>query len=124
MRPWAVDRARRVLGVVIDEAPDVVGQRRRSRVLAWVVWVCVTPFAAWSLVRTGGWERGRTAVDLLPFTPYVAAASLGALALALGTRRWWAAGVAAFAVVTLGFCVLPRFVADADAARPATPGPA
>jgi hypothetical protein len=56
--------------------------------------------------------------------PYVAAASFGALALALGTRRWWAAGVAAFAVVALGFCVLPRIVADADAARPATPGPA
>jgi endonuclease/exonuclease/phosphatase family metal-dependent hydrolase len=110
--------------VVTEGAAHSTVERRRSRALTWAVWICVTPFAAWSLVRTGGWERGWTAIDLLAFTPYVAAASVGALALALGTRRWWAAGVAAVAVVALGFCVLPRFVADADAARPATPGPA
>jgi endonuclease/exonuclease/phosphatase family metal-dependent hydrolase len=88
------------------------------------VWACAAPFAVWAAVRVGGWERGFIGVALIAFTPYVAAASLIALALALVSRRWWAAGVAAIAAVALAWCVLPRWIAGGDAARAAVPGPA
>ncbi|GAA1750365.1 endonuclease/exonuclease/phosphatase family protein [Luedemannella helvata] len=109
---------------VADPPTDVPPPRRRwSRVLTGFVWVCVAPVAVWALVRTAGWEYGTLAVKLVAFTPYVAAGAVLVALIALGTRRWWAAGTAVVAVVALACGVLPRFFADADAARPAAPGP-
>ncbi|GAA1789436.1 endonuclease/exonuclease/phosphatase family protein [Luedemannella flava] len=87
------------------------------------VWACVAPTALWALVRVAGWERGGLGLQLIAFTPYVAAGAVAVAALAAATRRWWAALAAAVATIALACCVLPRCVADADAARPAAPGP-
>ena len=109
---------------VADHPADVSPPRRWwSRVLTGLVWVCVVPVAVWALVRLFGWEYGTLAIELIAFTPYVAAGSVVVALIALGTRRWWAAGTAVVAVLALASGVLPRFFADADAARPATPGP-
>jgi endonuclease/exonuclease/phosphatase family metal-dependent hydrolase len=50
----------------------------------------------------------------MAFTPYVAAASVIPLGMALLTRQWWVAGVAALACVALGLCVLPRAFGSAS----------
>jgi endonuclease/exonuclease/phosphatase (EEP) superfamily protein YafD len=60
-----------------------------------------------------GLERGPL-VQLLAFTPYVAALALVPLILALALRRWWAAGVAALAVVALLAAVAPRALAGSQ----------
>ena len=98
-------------------------RRQLGPLLTVAIWACVVPFVVWAVVRVAGWERGFVGVALMAFTPYVAMASLGVLALPLVSRRWWAAGVAAIACVALSSCVLPRWFADSGAARPATPGP-
>ncbi|HEX5596036.1 MAG TPA: endonuclease/exonuclease/phosphatase family protein [Micromonosporaceae bacterium] len=67
----------------------------------------------WAVVSGLGLERGPL-VQLLAFTPYVAAASLAPLVLMLILRRWWTAGVAAVAALVLIGSVAPR----------ALPGPA
>ncbi|GIH13556.1 endonuclease/exonuclease/phosphatase family protein [Rugosimonospora africana] len=75
-----------------------------------VVWVLVTPFALWALVRLLGLERGWLMVTGIAFTPYAAVASVVPLALALATGWWWAAGVTAATAVVLAACVVPRMV--------------
>jgi endonuclease/exonuclease/phosphatase (EEP) superfamily protein YafD len=80
--------------------------------------------AAWAGARALGVERGQRPVQLVSFTPYVAAASLAPLALALGRRRWVAAGTAALAAAALAGCVLPRaFASSAGTASAAADGP-
>ena len=66
----------------------------RSRWLSLLVWLAVTPFAAWAVLRVGGWTPVWQWIMLVAFTPYVAAASVVALILALGLRRRVAAAVA------------------------------
>lgn len=75
-----------------------------------VVWVLVTPFALWAVIRLSGLERGWLMVTGIAFTPYVAAGSVVPLAIALATGRWWAALVAAATAVALAACVVPRMV--------------
>lgn len=77
----------------------------------WTVacWALATPGLLWAGVRLFGLERGPL-VQLLAFTPYVAAWSLAPVALAVGLRRWWPAGVAAVAAVALVAMVAPRAV--------------
>jgi endonuclease/exonuclease/phosphatase family metal-dependent hydrolase len=84
-------------------------------------WLLVLPGLLWALVRLVGFERGPL-VQLLAFTPYVAAWSVVPLALSLGLRQWWAAGVAAVVVLAFGWVVLPRWIgsgspASADGAQ-------
>ncbi|GAA4470143.1 endonuclease/exonuclease/phosphatase family protein [Phytohabitans houttuyneae] len=67
------------------------------------------PGVLWAAVRLLGVERGPL-VQLLAFTPYAAAWSLGPLVLALALRRWWPAGVAAVAAVALVAVVVPRAI--------------
>ncbi len=75
-----------------------------------VVWVLVTPFVVWAVIRLFGLERGWLMVTGIAFTPYAAAASVIPVAVALASGRWWAAGVAGAAAVVLAACVVPRLV--------------
>ncbi|GAA1013602.1 endonuclease [Acrocarpospora pleiomorpha] len=78
---------------------------------AWIVpalWALLVPFAAWAVLRLTGVEPKFRWSQAVSFTPYVAAAALLPLALAVALRRWppalaWLAVVAMFAVI-----VLPR----------------
>jgi endonuclease/exonuclease/phosphatase family metal-dependent hydrolase len=89
------------------------------RGLTVLCWAAVAPGVLWAAVRLLGIERGPL-VQLLAFTPYVAAASLLPVALALALRRWWPAGVAAVTAVALIAVVAPRaFGGAADAEGPA-----
>jgi endonuclease/exonuclease/phosphatase (EEP) superfamily protein YafD len=83
----------------------------------------IAPFAVWSAVRILGVERGFPSMQLMAFTPYVAAAAVLPLVAALVTRRWWHAAAAAVLVVVLAGCVLPRAVPDPDVAPAAAAGP-
>ena len=67
-------------------------------------------FAVWTAARLLGLDRGAPWVQLIAFTPYVAAASLLPLGAALVTRLWWHAGVAVVLAGLLAACVLPRAV--------------
>src|SRR5258705_13128082 len=82
-----------------------------SPVLAWAV---VAAFVLWALARVIGLDGGTPGAQLMAFTPYVAAASIIPLAMALLTRQWWVAGVAALACLTLAGCVLPRAFGSAS----------
>jgi endonuclease/exonuclease/phosphatase (EEP) superfamily protein YafD len=86
-------------------------------------WLAAVPFAVWALVRVAGLDGFYPGVQLIAFTPYVAAVAPLAVAPALLQRRWFAAGLAGLAAVALAVCVLPRWVADADGAVAAGAGP-
>jgi endonuclease/exonuclease/phosphatase family metal-dependent hydrolase len=84
--------------------------RSRVRMNPVLPWVLVVPFALWVLARLIGLDGFTPGAQLIAFTPYAAAAALIPVALALVTREWWAAGVAALACLTLAACVLPRAI--------------
>jgi endonuclease/exonuclease/phosphatase (EEP) superfamily protein YafD len=84
----------------------------RRRLVTAGVWVIVAGFAIWALVRLFGLERGFPLVQLMAFTPYVAAAAIGVPVLAAVLRRWPAAAVSAAIAVALVACVLPRWFSD------------
>ncbi|WP_212761663.1 endonuclease/exonuclease/phosphatase family protein [Nocardia uniformis] len=73
----------------------------------------ILPAACWALVRLTGSERGPL-VQLLAFTPYIAAWSLLPLVLMLVLRRRWLAGIAGLVVVALAWAVLPRAFGTAE----------
>lgn len=83
-----------------------------------LVWLAVAPVALWAIVGlTGLADYVRPWVQLVAFTPYLAAASLISLGLAALTRRWAAALLAVVAAGTLVTVSLPRAVADSDQER-------
>src|SRR4051812_36593779 len=86
-----------------------VGNARRGRraALTVLIWLVIAPGLLWAILRLSGWERGWL-VQLLAYTPYVAAWSVLPLILALATRRWTAAAVALIVVATFAMIVLPR----------------
>ncbi|MFY1669042.1 endonuclease/exonuclease/phosphatase family protein [Plantactinospora sp. WMMB334] len=92
----------------------------RRALLTGLCWALVVPAFCWASIRVAGVERGPL-VQLLAFTPYVAAGSLVPLGVALAVRRWAAAGAAATAVAVLVALVLPRALPDP---RPAAGGTA
>lgn len=75
-----------------------------------LLWLVVLPGLLWAVIRLGGWDRGPV-VQLLAFTPYVAAWSWLPVVVSLATRRWPAAAVAVVAAVTLTALVAPRAMA-------------
>ena len=77
-----------------------------------MAWIAVIPFTAWTVIRLFGLDGGYPLEAMMPFTPYVAAASVAAGALALALRRRAPAAVAALAAVCLGAAVLPRQFGD------------
>ena len=73
------------------------------RALTVALWLLAVPCLGWAVVRLFGLERGFPVVQLMAFTPYVAAAAVVVAAVALVTRRWglvWASGLGC------AYCVL------------------
>ncbi len=97
----------------------MLDRNRRGLVTAGC-WLAVAPGTAWAVVRLLGLDRGPL-VQLLAFTPYMAAGSLLPLVLTVALRRRWPAAVAAVTAVTLVAVVAPRAVGS-DA--PPAAGPA
>ena len=75
------------------------------------MWLLVLPGAAWAVVRAGGWERGPL-VQLIAFTPYVAAGAWIPALVAAVSRRWLAAAVGVSAAAVLASSVVPRALPD------------
>jgi len=73
----------------------------------------VLPVVVWAAVRLFGLERGWF-VQLIAFTPYVAAWAWVAVVIVLVARAWRAAVIGAVAAVALTACVLPRAIPDGD----------
>ncbi|MFI5915975.1 endonuclease/exonuclease/phosphatase family protein [Dactylosporangium sp. NPDC051541] len=94
---------------------------RRRRWLTVLLWLLVAPFAVWAAARVLGLEGVYPSIQLLAFTPYVAAVSLVPLALAALTKRIWPAITAAVVVLAFAACVLPRSVPGTDAGDPDGP---
>ena len=92
-------------------APSRPAPRPARTLLSALCWALVLPGLGWAVVRGFGLERGPL-VQLLAFTPYVAAWSLIPLALAAALRRWLAAALAAVAALILISVVAPRALAD------------
>ncbi|MET8907228.1 endonuclease/exonuclease/phosphatase family protein [Micromonospora sp. NPDC004551] len=91
----------------------------RGRLATIACWLAAVPFAAWAALRLAGLERGPL-VQMVAFTPYVAAAAPAAVVVALALRRRAPAVVAVLAALTLVAAVAPRAVHDD---RPAVDGP-
>ncbi len=87
----------------------------RSNVIQALWWLLVLPGLAWLVVRLTGVERGFL-VQLIAFTPYVAAWSVLPLALSLARCKWWVAGVAAVVVFAFAWVVLPRWIGGGNPA--------
>ena len=58
-----------------------------------LVWTPVGGLALWAAVRLSGLDDWYPMVQLLAFTPYVAAFAVLPLVVTLALRRWWAAAV-------------------------------
>ncbi|XVQ84740.1 endonuclease/exonuclease/phosphatase family protein [Microbispora siamensis] len=100
----------------VDVGGEIVSPpRRRLRVSPLLAWIAVAPFAVWAVARFAGVERG-LGVALMTGTPYVAAASLLAVLIALAARRAAVIAVAVAASVLLAAVVLPRAAGSAPTA--------
>ncbi|MFC4589611.1 endonuclease/exonuclease/phosphatase family protein [Sphaerisporangium corydalis] len=93
---------------------DEPAPRRRWRWVTVLAWLLLLPFAAWAALRLTGWDAGLYWIQLVAFTPYVAAASVAAPLTALLLRRWRIAAAGALVTAVLGACVLPRALAGGD----------
>jgi endonuclease/exonuclease/phosphatase family metal-dependent hydrolase len=76
----------------------------------WAAWAVVGPAAAWALIRLAGWDSWTPMIQLIAFTPYMAALSLLPLALTVLWRQWPATIAAALATLALAVMVVPRAV--------------
>jgi endonuclease/exonuclease/phosphatase (EEP) superfamily protein YafD len=108
-------------GVVPAQEPEAPSPVRRSRALGVAIWTVVAGLALWAVVRLFGLERGYPFIQLISFTPYVAALAVPVPLVALALRRWPAAAVATLATAALAVAVLPRGFAAGD---PLPAGPA
>ncbi|HET6531545.1 MAG TPA: endonuclease/exonuclease/phosphatase family protein [Actinoplanes sp.] len=93
-----------------SDAPAAATRSRKRPGVTFGVWLLILPGTAWSVIRLGGWETGPL-VQVLAFTPYVAAAVWLPALVALLSRRWLAAAIAVVAAALLAVAVLPRAVA-------------
>ncbi|WP_344921192.1 endonuclease/exonuclease/phosphatase family protein [Streptosporangium oxazolinicum] len=109
------------MDVVADRGTDDIGgtvvspgRRRRWRIPTTLAWAAVTPFAAWAVARVAGLERDALTTQLMTGTPYVAAASLVPVLLAVLARNRAVTAVALVTTTALGFSVLPRAFRSGD----------
>src|SRR5258706_7876441 len=110
--------------VIAEERVEGPNPRHRRRAVTVLSWLLVAPFVIWAAARLLGFEGVFPTVQLLAFTPYAAAASLLPLVTAILTKRLWPAVAAAIVALALGACLLPRWLADADAGPAIAGGPA
>lgn len=93
--------------------PEAAVTPKRRRWVGVLVWLLVAPTALWAAIRlTGFVDYVFPWVQLVAFTPFVAAASFLVLLLAALSRRWLATALALAAAVTLAAVSLPRTFAD------------
>ncbi|WP_248961535.1 endonuclease/exonuclease/phosphatase family protein [Sphaerisporangium perillae] len=81
-----------------------------------LVWLLLVPFAAWAVLRLTEWDLGLYWIQLVAFTPFVAAASAVVPLVALLLRRWPVVAAGVLVTVVLGVCVLPRALAEGNPA--------
>ena len=79
-----------------------------------IAWVALLPWAGWLAARLLDVTPGSRGIELIAFTPYVAATALLPLGLALLLRRWAAAAVALAIVGVFAAIVLPRTLGGAE----------
>jgi len=89
-------------------------ERRRTL----IAWSLALPFVAWALFRLLGLDRGFPLVPITAFTPYVALASLFAIAGVGLLRVRGALLAAAAATAVLALVVLPRAVPGGQVSEP------
>ncbi len=77
-------------------------------------WTTVVPVAIWALIRVSGFDSWFPMVQLIAFTPYVAALSILPLILSIVARQRYSAVIAALAATALAISVAPRWFADSD----------
>lgn len=80
---------------------------RRGWVTA-LAWLVAVPFLLLAMIRTGGYEQGWPAVQLIAYTPYALLLSMLALLAVVLVRRWVAAFFLLLAVLAFTLAVLPR----------------
>src|SRR4051794_35764818 len=86
-----------------------------QRAVTGLCWASAFGLLLWAILRVFGLERGFPLVPLFAYTPQVAGAGVLVVAALAALRRWSALAVAAAAVVTLGFAVVPRTLGSAPA---------
>lgn len=115
--PW------RLMETLDETAPVRFGRTRR-----WAVRAVLAIAPAWALIRVAGLETNvlaySPATQLLAFTPYIAALSIGPLAFVAVRRDWRATAIALLATILLAACVLPRTLGSGPAAAARPGGPA
>ncbi|MEU4698071.1 endonuclease/exonuclease/phosphatase family protein [Nonomuraea dietziae] len=79
-----------------------------------LAWLVVVPFAVWAVLRVTGADIADRWIQLVAFTPYVAAASVVPVLLAGLLRRWLPMAVAVVTAGALALAVLPRYFTDAQ----------
>jgi endonuclease/exonuclease/phosphatase (EEP) superfamily protein YafD len=92
-----------------ETSPTASGRRLGRVVLTVLIWLLIVPALLWLIVRASGWDRGPL-VQLLAYTPYVAAWSVLPAVLAFATRRWTAGAVAMAVVLLFALLVAPRAI--------------
>ncbi|GII29620.1 endonuclease/exonuclease/phosphatase family protein [Planotetraspora mira] len=90
--------------------------RRQWRVSPAFAWVAVAPFILWTAGRLTGVDQRPVIVEFITLTPYVAAASLGAVLIALASRSRAVIAVSAATSTLLAAMVLPRALPSAPTA--------
>ncbi|MFG2004508.1 endonuclease/exonuclease/phosphatase family protein [Spirillospora sp. NPDC048911] len=86
----------------------------RSRWVDALLWLLVLPFTVWAALRISGWTPTWHWVSLVAFTPYVAAASIFPVILALVLRRRVVASTAVVTAIAFAVVVLPRVFPDGN----------
>ncbi|HEY2796102.1 MAG TPA: endonuclease/exonuclease/phosphatase family protein, partial [Micromonosporaceae bacterium] len=99
---------------------EPVRSRRRWRLIPGrrltivITWLLVLAWAGFAVVRIFGWERTWILDVAMPFTPYLALATILPLGLALALRRWNALAIAALTAIALATVFIPRAFGQAD----------
>jgi endonuclease/exonuclease/phosphatase (EEP) superfamily protein YafD len=101
--------------------PGFAARLDRELARSALVWLCVGVWGAFALIRIFGLERWLL-VELVAFTPWIAATAVVPIAFAAALRRWWAVGAAAVVAAALAAIVLPRAFGETTSAD-GEPGP-
>ncbi|MBO2451579.1 endonuclease/exonuclease/phosphatase family protein [Actinomadura barringtoniae] len=80
----------------------------------WVSWLLVIPFAVFAALRLSSWTPTWRWASIVAFTPYVAAASLIPLLVALILQRWPAALAALATTAVFALIVMPRAIPNGN----------